>query len=243
MRTRAGRISSARDRSELEAGNGQSFMKKNQPTRTGYLRYAHEFLSSLNIALVANLQGNQKPNKLFSFLDSAEFRMQLRINAYLHLHPHSHVGGYTAFFVLSLGLGLCIFLLLRISSNTFLAREFLRSGAGFMSLLALPISWFYVIQVLGPVPFYLNLPRPWLVSELILIVACAVLYLLEKWPLPKWSGVVLLALHFGFWGCVALGPYFWHDPFWVIFPMAGFCSSLVWGHYVSHQGYAARLIG
>jgi hypothetical protein len=217
-----------------------TFMKNNHPTRTDYLRYAHEFLFSLNIAFLAKLQGNQKPNKLFSFLDSAEFRIQLKINAYLNLHPHSHVGGYTAFFALAFGLALCIFLLLRIFSNTSLAKEFLRCAAGFMSLLALPISWFYVTQVLGPVPFSLNLPRPWLISELILIIACAVLYLLAKWSLPMWSGVLLLALHFGFWGWLALGPFFWRYPFWVVFPMAGFCSSLVWGRYVSDQGPARK---
>src|SRR5258708_17689072 len=213
-------------------------MKNNQPMRTGSLRCAHEFLFSLNIALLAELQGNQKPNKLFSFLDSIEFRIQTRINAYLNLHPHSHVGGYTAFFALSLALALCIFFLLRISLRNFLVKEFLRSVAGFISLLALPISWFYVTQVLGPVPFSLNLPRPWLISELMLIIGCAVLYLLAKWPLPKWSGVLLLALHFGFWGWLALGPYFWRYPFWAVFPMAGFCSSLAWGYYVRYQGSA-----
>jgi hypothetical protein len=65
-------------------------------------------------------------------------RLQYRINGYLHLHPHSNVGAFMAMFGLALGLALCIVLVLRLSSLTLVAKEFLRSFAGILSLIALP---------------------------------------------------------------------------------------------------------
>src|SRR5258707_932820 len=67
-------------------------MQNNHPIPVVYIRYAHEFLFSLNVALVAKLEGNQEPNRLFSFFDSGEISLQSKINGFLHLHPH-HAGG------------------------------------------------------------------------------------------------------------------------------------------------------
>ncbi len=214
-------------------------MENIQPRETSYPRYVHEFLFSLNIALVAKLEGNQKPNKLFSLLDSHEVTMQLKINAYLHLHPHHQVGANSAFFAIALSLALCIFLVLRISSSTYLSRQFLRTVAGFLSLLALPASWLYVAHLLGSFSLLPNPPYALLLLELLSVTVCAALYLYSKWPLPAWGTIALLLLHYSFWNwLVSGGPLFWRDPFRLIFPMAGFCSSLAWGYYVRYQGSA-----
>jgi hypothetical protein len=196
-------------------------MENIQPRETSYPRYVREFLFSLNIALVAKLEGNQKPNKLFSLLDSHEVTMQLKINAYLHLHPHHQVGANSAFFAIALSLALCIFLVLRISSSTYLSRQF------------------YVAHLLGSFSLLPNPPYALLLLELLSVTVCAALYLYSKWPLPAWGTIALLLLHYSFWNwLVSGGPLFWRDPFRLIFPMAGFCSSLAWGYYVRYQGSA-----
>jgi len=204
--------------------------------RIGYLRRAHELLFSLNIALVAKLQGNQKPNKLFSLWESGEASLQSRINAYLHLYPHHHVGSFTAFFIYALGPALCLFLLLRALSGTVLVGKFLRSVAGIVSLVFLPISWLCVAQLIPVSPLLPNPPLALLASELLVVSALAVMYLYASWPLPAWWGVAILLVHFAFWDwLVSGGPYFWRDPFRLVFPLAGFFSTLVWGAYVSRH--------
>jgi hypothetical protein len=205
-------------------------MGKNLSTHTGYGRYLHEFLFSLNAALVFRLTSARTS---FSNLES---RLKWQINDVLHLGAHSNVGGYTAFFALALGLALGIFVVLRLCSRTLLARELLRSVAGIVSLLALPVSWLYATH-LFPVPRTLPNPRdPWIFLELVATMACAVFYLFARWPLPGWTGVLLLALHFGFWTWLSLGgPYFWRAAADLIFPTVGFFSCLAWGSYVSDQ--------
>jgi hypothetical protein len=209
-------------------------MHKNQPLQTSFLRRVHEFLFSLNLALVVMLEGNQKPNRVFSLLESTELPLQLRINGSLHLYPHDRVGANIAFLTLALGLTVLIFLLLRASSTTSFVTEFLRSIAGFVSLLALPISWLFVAHLLGP-PFMTSNPPPaLLLLELAVVIVCAILYAYGRWPIPAWFTIALLALHYTLWGwIVSGGPYFWHDPFTLIFPIAGFCSSTIWVLYAS----------
>ncbi|SRR5216683_2577431 len=202
--------------------------------RTSYLRYLHEFFFSLNIALVAKLEGNQKPNKFFSLLESGESSLRLRINTYLHMHPHSDIGGNTAFLALTLGLALCIFLLLRISSRTSLTKKLLQL-AGLVSLFALPASWLYVTQFVGSTTPSANLLRGLLLPELLAATICGAVYMYGRWPLQVWGSVALLVLHFSYWDAVCFGPYFWRAPFQSLFAIAGLCSSLVWGLYISDQ--------
>jgi hypothetical protein len=55
------------------------------------LRLVHGFLFSLNISLVVRLGTAQTSSS------SLETSLQAWINAMLNLHPHSNMGGYTAF--------------------------------------------------------------------------------------------------------------------------------------------------
>lgn len=205
-------------------------MDKDSSPQTDYARYLHEFLFALNIALAFRLSSAR------TSFSSSESSLKWQINAALHLDAHSNVGGYTAFFALALVLALGIFALLRLCSHTFLAKEFLRSVAGIVSLVTLPASWLYVTH-LSPVPPALpNPPRAWLFVELAAAVTCSVLYLLSRWPFPRWSSVLLLALHLGFWTWLSLGgPYFWRAPVELIFPLVSFCACLAWGLYVARQ--------
>jgi hypothetical protein len=209
-------------------------LETNLGTQPQYLRLAHESLFALNIALVAQLEGNQKPNKLFSLLEYGELELRLKINGYFHLHPHSDVGANVAFLAYSLGLALLIFLLLRISSRTFAAQQFLRL-AGIVSVLALPVSWLYLARQLGWLTIFSSPLRYLLVVELLVAAVSALLYLYIRWPLPAWGSVGLLLLHFGFWEAVCFGPYFWLGPVQSVVTLAGLCSSLAWGIYVSRE--------
>ncbi len=124
-------------------------MHKKQLLRTGCLNYFHEFFFAFNIALIAKLEGNQKPNKFFSFLESGQMNLQQRINVFFNLHPHSSFGGDIAFIIYALALALCLFLFLRTFSRTHLLQRFLNSLAGFLALLALPVTWLYVTHLAG----------------------------------------------------------------------------------------------
>jgi hypothetical protein len=64
------------------------------------LRCVLEFFVSLNIALAVIWE----KSTLSPF--SLEMHLQYRINGYLHLHPHSNIGGFMAMFGLALGLAL-----------------------------------------------------------------------------------------------------------------------------------------
>lgn len=207
-----------------------------QPARFPYRRHAHEVLFSLNLSLVGLL--TYSLNGTFDISTG----LGRRLNTYAGLHLHSNLGPDIAFFALGLLLASSLFLILRLSSNTAVASGFLRWVAGFSSLLALPAHWLYSIH-LSPQPPGLPDPPPlWLVAELAAAAACAAVYVYARWPLPAWLNVGLLVLHFGFWGWLFLGgPYFWLAPFQSVFPLAGLCSALAWGLYVSRQRPKSRL--
>jgi hypothetical protein len=164
-------------------------------------------------------------------------RLKYRINRYLHQHPHSNVGGLIAALGLALALGLGIFLLLRLLSSTRLAKEFLYWLGGIVSLTAFPACWFYVVRE-PPWPHVPNRAGPLL--ELGAAVFCALLYLYQKWRIPAWGGVGMLALHHAFWGWLFFGGPSLLDPRYVVFPFAGFCSSLAWSLYVRQQQQAGE---
>lgn len=198
-------------------------------------RYIHEILFCLNLALVLKLEGNQKPNKFFSFFESGESLLQSKINASLQLHPHHAFGANLAFLLLALVLASLLFVVVRVLITSSFLNNVFHSTAGVISLIALPAGWLWVSGLIGigvPLP---NPPRWALYLELSAVAACAVLYFAGKWVLPSWLTITLLAVHFGYWDfLVSRGPYFWRDPFRLIFPLTGFLATLVWGIHVSH---------
>lgn len=202
---------------------------------SGRLRYTYELLFALNLAFVAQLEGNQKPNRLFSFLEWGELGLRLKIAEYFHLHAHSDFASGTAFFAYSLGFALLIFLLLRASARA-VATQKLLQVAGILSLVALPASWLLVAQRMG---WWFTLFSASLiyagVAELVIAMLCAVAYLHAKWPLPLWGNAALVLAHFAFWQVVCFGPYFWRGPIQSIVTFSGLFSALAWGIYISQQ--------
>lgn len=209
-------------------------MEKHEAGGANSLRYAYEFLLSLNIGLATIwLKSVLSPFFL-------QVGLKYRMNAYLHLHPHNDIGGFIAFFLLATGLALCIFLLLRVFSRTFLAGEIVPSGAGMVSLVALPASWLYVNYALRhlPIPVAPDVYQPslfWPLLESAAALVCSMLFLYGKWPISRSGSIIILALHWGFWGWRFFGPFFWSRPPMLAFSVVGFCSTLTWGLYVSHE--------
>ena len=226
-------------------------MEKDQSNHANYLRYAHEFLFSLNVAFVARWANIRLPLKGFYFWDGLEYKLEFAIERYFYNYSHPNirfvpkdVEGHTAFLFLTLVAAVCIFLFLGIFSRTSLVREFLRSVAGFVSLLALPAFWLYFTQLYPQFPDLPNPPRAWLYLELAAAAAGALSFLRGKWPLRSWSGAALIILHHVFWGWLFLGGlYFWHAPFESLFPAVGLCASLAWGLYVKSPIETTELQG
>ena len=199
----------------------------------GY-RIMHEFLFSMNIALILRWEHAQT-----STSESA-LTLQSWINRVLYLHQHSNVGGYAAFYLLALVEAIAIFVILQGLSFAPSARRVFLLSAGIVSLLALPIAWLHFIhrypglQGSAALP---DLPRWWLFAELLATVAGAVFFLRRRPSLQGRLGVLSVTVHFVIWGWLFLGgPYFWLAPAKLVIPITGFCSCLVWAAYVRSPG-------
>jgi len=211
-------------------------MQKNQEIRINKLRYLHEFMFSFNIVLASILaQSNSSGFPL-------ETKLKYRINDYLHLHPHNNLGGDIAPIAVILAFTFLIFSLMRILSGTALASELLRPVAGATAVLAFPGCWLYEMHSYES-PGAPNPPQILLTLELLAAGVYAMFHLYKKRRISPWVGVTLLVLHYGLWSWLFLGGlYFWRAPFLSILPLAGLCSSLVWGLYVSREA-GGRLPG
>jgi hypothetical protein len=206
-------------------------MENRRQTHTDLGGYLRQIFFTLNLALIAKLWGNQRPNKVFSYLDFHEFAIQLKINSSLHLAPHNNVGANAAFLILTFGLSLCIFLLISFLATILPTKSFLKYS-GIVSLTLLPISWLFVSRLLDGVSSFSVLSNGMLLLETLAIAFCGIAFWNGKWNLPAWASIILLAAHFGFWHVICFGLYFWRSPFQSIFATVGFCSSLLWAIYV-----------
>src|SRR5665213_27102 len=205
-------------------------------SRVASLRHICEILFSLNVALVAKLQGNQRPNRFFSTLEAGQLNLQLVINRNLHIIPHSSVGGYLAFYAYALLWTLVLYIMIRYFSQTRLATALDQPLEGIISLVGLPVSWLYV----GTAPTLPNPPHSLLILELIFVTVCALLYSFSKLSLPIWGTVLMLAFHFALWGWLLLGgPYFWFSPLRTVVAVAGFTASLAWAVFVRAKAQTA----
>jgi len=208
---------------------------------SGYLGYLRDFLISLNVALIAKWQdGNRPVNPLTGLLGFHELEIKSAGNAFFKVHPHSNVGGYIAFLAVVLPWALFIFVVLRLASFSRLMKSVLRPVGGFISLAAIPVAWLFLppISRLGlPIP-----PHGLLTLELLVVLVIASLFVWRNWIVPSWLTAGLLVLHFVLWGWLLMGgPYFWLDPFYLIFPAAGLTSCLVWGLFYANEN-AIRVV-
>jgi hypothetical protein len=187
-------------------------------------RRAHELLFSLNLGLgVSILVIEWEYPEIIARL---VLRLRLLINASLQAHGHTGPGDHIAFLTLILSLAACAFLLLRLSSRTFLAREVLCSVAIVVALAAPFACWI--------VPLW---PYAFEAGEVGVVTLLALLYSGRPRILPVWGSVVALVLHFSFWFWL-----FWrdtsHHPVLLAAPIVGLLSGLAWVLYVSGEDEA-----
>ena len=139
--------------------------------------------------------------------------------------------------------GLSIFLLLWLLSQLCTTETLMRTFGG-----VVPIAGFPLLVVTMPSLFFrpvtIETHAPKFVFETLVILLCAGLYHLRKWPIPDGISLVSLFLHFGLWAWVSgcwvspmqevrvygiggLGIWI-STAFYLGFPVLGFLSTLGW---------------
>lgn len=184
-----------------------------------YLRALHELLFSLNIAFALTTAVIRGDGVFVPFVRLASF-----VNHQLGQKSMNAAGGYVAYFVYVAVLTALLIFLLWLFRRTAIMKPILVFAAGLLAVGAAPACWFYIVHWYG-----------WYPVESIFFILCAALYLARKWPIPTIVTIVLVAIHYGFWGVR-----FWkytHNPAEVLIPAVGCFSCLVWGVYVRSPNY------
>ena len=190
------------------------------------LRYLHEILFSLNVAFlgmsfVLLFGPSRRPD-----LASPFFAMEAIINRSLHIQQTDFIRGYFAFYLPSLAVAACIWVLLRLLANTDFAHMLLKQLAGLVAILAAPGFFLFVNNGrLGSE-----------MAELVPVAAIAVMCFRNAKALPTWVVVVVFAAHNVFW--------FWQFGFRLstfnysgpLAPIACFFSATAWLLYLLHPG-------
>ena len=171
------------------------------------------------------------------------FQMDASINKLLHIRQTDLVWGYWALFLPGTALALCIWLFLRLSSRSPVTREILRSVGGIAAFTALPIYWLFARYAsshrygwtpLRSLEFYELL--------LILVLLSLTLYWDRNSSVPLWAGVGVILLHYGFWfwqfGTYSL--FFGNNSPFILLPIVGFLSAVVWLLYNRAQSQIYR---
>ena len=191
-------------------------------------RYTHEIFLSLNLGFMLKLAMSEEPRPSITW----ESTMWPKLNSYLHLHPHDSLGFWIGFFAVALVLTLIIFLVLETVLRFSGREDTILSAAGISSLFLFPTLCLYQNYYRNPVP---TLPHPsgiLLSVELAAILACSICYL-QKWLGGPRIIILVILIHFAFWGWLYLGgAYFWRAPAQSVFPAIGLCSALAWVSYL-----------
>ena len=210
-------------------------MTKDSGRRTGWLRWIHMLLFSLYSALLV-LSAN-------AVAWGFSWAIKLRIFYVSHRYPHAvlpmddNYGVALAAFLLVWVLAAAIFLSVLLLGRFHVDGVILREFAGFVAIVGLPLVLWY-----SKVGFMLVLE-----VEVVILAACAFLYVYRKWPVSTPLSLFLLILHFGLWagesknsllpGWILFWP-LWHWvwraglPWWLVHPLLGFCFSVIWGLHV-----------
>jgi len=196
--------------------NGDNGLMDATDVQSHRLRRVHRLLFSLSLALGILLSLEFRPYDIFLPI----FRLEDFFSHQLGLRG-SGISAYLAFFLCALLLTASLFLLLWCFRRRPIAEYILLFAGGFTALGVAPVVWLYIKS-----PY----PRRWYPAELAVYLGFALLYLLQKWTIPKATSIVIVALHFGFWFLR-----FWEyeaNPLELLMPIIGFCACLAWVLYV-----------
>jgi hypothetical protein len=213
-------------------------MDKHRVISVSQIRYVHEVLFSLNLALASlAIIFLYRLQPLVHLL----FNWEVDIRAFLRLRPTDFHEGYWAIFMPGVLVALFIWGVLRLSSHTRATHEVLRSVAGITAFVSPGTFWLcgtYIASskngwsALKSAQFY----------ELILAAVCVLLYLSNAWPIPKWGDVVMILLHYTFWFW-QFGPFtFFMGYGGPLAPAIALGSTVAWAVYVSGSGVHQQYI-
>jgi hypothetical protein len=206
------------------------------------VRYVHEFCFSLNLAWMFEWYDRQKGHP--GFFPWAEFSPFLK-RLYGHVGMNEP-GTVIEQVVWSVLLALLLFFLIRVLASFLATDLFLEIIGGAVAVVGFPT--FYL--VFASSSFSANgggTHRPWPWLEIALALVFCALFYFRKFPIPAFIAVLLLGLHFVYWGWVAgswsgvvvVRSYIlWSPAFWILtlfyagFPLIGILSSLIWGKYL-----------
>jgi hypothetical protein len=183
--------------------------------RKGYLQPLHELLFSLNIALVGITALILGDGVFAPFVRLSSF-----VNQQLGRKAMDAAGGYLAFFGYVTVLTTALVFILWFLRRAAVTRAILAYTGGFLAIGLSPACWFYITHWHG-----------WYPIEVIVCALCSALYLAQTWPIPTAGTILLMSVHYGFWG-----HRFWqqtrHNIAELLLPTVGFLSCIVWGLYV-----------
>ena len=210
-------------------------MSERADRKPEYLRWLLELFLSIYFAVLA-----------VTLHEGTGFRWSAKLHIYYasHYRPDLRIltdDGYRLYvvaFLLVWALAAAIFLCLRISARFSFTRVALRTLAGLIAIAGYPVASLY----------YGTGRMLFLDVELILAGSLIVLWAYRKWLVSKPLSVFLLVLHFALWAlfgkfpgvlcCLMLWPgWIWNwsansgDKVRLIYPLLGFCTTLLWAAY------------
>jgi len=178
------------------------------------IQRALELLFALEFALVAvwfAFMASPPLTDRFAWLESY-IRVRL-----LHMRPTDFINGGIAFWLPSLALGLCIWVLLRLSGHTRFVRGMLRYVPGFVAMFSLPAFW--LRYKLPGAAYHSGVPIEafhWGAPiEVAVAVYCGYRFARSRWPIPAGRSIALLTLHFAYWFVLVRS-----DSFWPLTPLS-----------------------
>lgn len=188
------------------------------------LRQGHEILLCLTLAFaVISILFIQWPQCEKPFID-----MEVSIKQLLHIRQTDLITGYFEFSIASVILALFLWTFLRLFSRARFMLEFLRSLAGFVIFLALPLFWFYLACRDGRL---LEWPFTGLLLEIAGVLVLVTIFVSRQLSIPPWAGLFFIAMHFAIWFWIR-GNYQLANYAGPIGPVLGFCSGAVWFLFV-----------
>jgi hypothetical protein len=204
----------ALEKDYLEINEKVGILLPDPVNKTSSLRYCHEALFSLSIALAIVFAITVTTTQ--SFL----LKWKIEVNVFFRLNPHHELGGYAVIAISTATVALCLFAVLRILAKSFLAKKILGPIAGVVSVTVAPVLIFYVNRQYG-----------WLFFEAALCAAFVLGRYYITVRIPNWVGVCVLASHSLLWLWTFTQQFF--ESVILVVPLAGLFSGIIWLFYIS----------
>lgn len=207
-------------------------------------RWLYQFSCSLVVACVVVWVNEAKGAS--AFLGKLAYPLEVCLFPILRsiYHDESFRNGSFVFCAMCFLLAVAIFALVRLLSYVLPEKPFLLIAAGIADVAAYPLGFLWLRS------FYhvSTIIALWLKLELVVCAAAIVFYFCRWWRLPSLMSVLLIAVHFAFWGgvnhnydaLIGLGTTygFWSVMFWgtvihrVSYLFIGFFGTVAWARYV-----------